>query len=68
MKFLLVAALTLTTASTAADPEMILVPKASAEALVQENLKQQATLDAYESLFQSQAKRIHQLQNRGNCS
>jgi hypothetical protein len=68
VKRLLAVALAFIAANAPANEvEMLLMPRASAELIVQENLRQKETLETYEKLFQEQAKRIYQLQNGSNC-
>lgn len=68
MKLLLVGLLTVVASGPANDqPEMMLVPRESAEALVKENLERQQNEDTLLQMLREQGKRIQQLQSSSNC-
>jgi hypothetical protein len=49
------------------EAEMVLVPKSSAEWIVQENLRQQALIEQMDQIIGEQQKRIKTLQSNSNC-
>lgn len=69
MKLILASLLTIAASGPANEaPEMILVPRTSAEMIVQENLKQQGIIEQMDAIIGEQRKRINQLQSGTNCS
>lgn len=68
MKLLLAGLLTVVAAGPTNDsPEMILVPRETAEAIVKENLKQQSVIEQMDQIIGEQQKRIKTLQSNSNC-
>ena len=69
MKLILAATLTLITASAPANEvEMMLVPKASAEMIVRENLELQHALEVERAMATAMRQRLEKLQSSSNCS
>lgn len=68
MKRLAAVVLTFIAANAPAnESEMVLVPKSSAEWIVQENLRQQALIEQMDQIIGEQQKRIKTLQSNSNC-
>lgn len=68
MKLLIAGLLTVVASGPANDePEMILVPKASAEAIVKENLEYRHNQDKLLEMLRDAGKRIEKLQSGSNC-
>ena len=69
MKLAVAAVLTLVTASAPANEvEMMLVPKASAEMIVRENLEMQKALEVERARSAVLQERLKKLQSSSNCS
>ena len=69
MKLILAATMTLITASAPANEvEMMLVPKASAEQIVRENLELQKALEVERAQAAVMRQRLEKLQSSSNCS